>query len=962
MLTMLPINTLATEKIGAPIAESSNEEEKKAVEEPPVAEGEVDKQTPLAPTSEPTPSTRIASASGTCGKNATWSLENGTLTINGTGEMDGYYYNPNNPDDDSDPACSKAPWYSLREQIKTVVIANGISKIGMSAFFGCSGLTNATIPDSVRLIDAYAFNGCSSLLNIALPDGITDIEAYTFDGCINLTQVTIPDSVTTIGGWAFEGCSSLTSITLPKNLTLVGNYSFGYCSNLSAIELPDNVTRIENHAFAYCVKLKSAIIPHSVEYIGWDAFTHCYELTDVYYGGSENDWNTINKVDNDRLEADDITIHYADGMDTSIGTKRIGFYSPLGKRIFGINTEWGWDLFLKHSSSTYNYSLAKIALTLSGAAEDSQATVEDILLTGGAKTDDNGGNKLEGLGFDPDLILSQYYEKEWYEVDHPAVTFGHKNIVHSNGTTTHIIAIVLRGTKEGDVADILTDIGAFGDEFEKSANYTYELLETYIKGCSLNAGEITKDNVKFFVTGHSLGGAVSNILAKKLNDTYGKSNVFAYTFAAPRSINTTDTSENENIYNILNAEDFVPLENFATRGKKRFGKAVWFSRLNYEKDIYDNFRVITNGRDLKPIMGVFTNPINIIMKFNYGHSVEMYMAYLYSRRDSPYIAPDNIKELQCRCPVDLEIYVDNGTENGLLVGRVTNNVVDESVTPGVYIRVVDDVKYISLIYEGDYTIKLMGTDTGSMEYIAQDINLNTDEVVTEKSFKNVVLSNGKQMSSAVSVWNKNDDTMDAEEKIDTPEVPLYVLDSDGNPEKEILPDGNGTEVYISRTITFDANGGSISPATAITGNDGKMSNLPIPVRNGATFEGWFTEAIGGEQITMNTIFTNDSTLYAHWRLNSADEKPDDNKPDNNKPNAPSTPSDDNSSNASDNNTTSNITTNTNTNTDTSTTATKQTTKSPKTGDSSFVIWLYAMGISVMVLLIIRYKKKNTCRR
>ena len=72
-----------------------------------------------------------------------------------------------------------------------------------------------------------------------------------------------------------------------------------------------------------------------------------------------------------------------------------------------------------------------------------------------------------------------------------------------------------------------------------------------------------------------------------------------------------------------------------------------------------------------------------------------------------------------------------------------------------------------------------------------------------------------------------------------------------------------TAVYYK--ITFHANGGSVTPAAGTTGKDGKLKSLPIPTRSGNyRFDGWFSEENGGTQITTDTVFKEDSTIYAHW--------------------------------------------------------------------------------------------------
>jgi uncharacterized repeat protein (TIGR02543 family) len=66
------------------------------------------------------------------------------------------------------------------------------------------------------------------------------------------------------------------------------------------------------------------------------------------------------------------------------------------------------------------------------------------------------------------------------------------------------------------------------------------------------------------------------------------------------------------------------------------------------------------------------------------------------------------------------------------------------------------------------------------------------------------------------------------------------------------------------TVTFDANGGDVSPAFARTEADGKLNGLPAPRRDGYIFEGWFTQAVGGVAVTLSRVYTADTVLYAHW--------------------------------------------------------------------------------------------------
>lgn len=84
-------------------------------------------------------------------------------------------------------------------------------------------------------------------------------------------------------------------------------------------------------------------------------------------------------------------------------------------------------------------------------------------------------------------------------------------------------------------------------------------------------------------------------------------------------------------------------------------------------------------------------------------------------------------------------------------------------------------------------------------------------------------------------------------------------------------DGTKTNTYTINfttappyTVTFDAGGGSVTPASAQTGTDGKLQSLPTPTRSNHRFDGWFTAATGGMAVTTATVFTQNSTIYAHW--------------------------------------------------------------------------------------------------
>ena len=143
--------------------------------------------------------------SGTCGDNLEWTFSGGTLTISGEGAMYDYDY-----DFGYDDYYHTAPWSEL--DINEIVVEDGVTSIGESAFSKCTSLTSVAIPDSVTSIGDYAFTNCTSLTSVAIPDSVTSIGFRAFDNCTSLTSVAIPDSVTSIDYSAFDDCGSLADV------------------------------------------------------------------------------------------------------------------------------------------------------------------------------------------------------------------------------------------------------------------------------------------------------------------------------------------------------------------------------------------------------------------------------------------------------------------------------------------------------------------------------------------------------------------------------------------------------------------------------------------------------------------------------------------------------------------------------------------------------------------------------
>lgn len=260
---------------------------------------------------------------GKCGDNLTWTLtSDGVLTIDGTGKM--FDYN-------SVPPYNISPWYH-NTNITTLIVKEGVTSIGDYAFLGCYKISNISFPNSLTSIGYSAFDPCSGLTEITLPEnliylggysltsgnfssisipiGITSIEKYTFANCKKLKSVSLPDTLTSIGEGTFNQCTSLDSFNIPKNVVDIGRYAFWNCTSLKHIEIPSGIPQINEGTFDNCSSLKSISIPSSVVSIGESAFYGCNSLEDVYFSGTQSQWENISVANYQNTALENATIHY----------------------------------------------------------------------------------------------------------------------------------------------------------------------------------------------------------------------------------------------------------------------------------------------------------------------------------------------------------------------------------------------------------------------------------------------------------------------------------------------------------------------------------------------------------------------------------------------------------------------------------------------------------------------------
>lgn len=222
-----------------------------------------------------------AAEKGSCGKGLSWSFVAGTLTISGKGDMEDYH------------DASLAPWDGFKDEIRRLVLPDGLNSIGNRAFFDCNNLTTVTIPNSVKEIGAYAFGNCDSLAMLKLGSRVEIIGVGAFQNCTALDAVRLPGGLTELGDKAFYRCESLTTITIPQGLTQMGASVFAYCTGLVSATSYARIKLLPEWTFYGCTQLISVVLAETVTDVGNYAFKDCGTLSTVYYSGDSEKAQTI---------------------------------------------------------------------------------------------------------------------------------------------------------------------------------------------------------------------------------------------------------------------------------------------------------------------------------------------------------------------------------------------------------------------------------------------------------------------------------------------------------------------------------------------------------------------------------------------------------------------------------------------------------------------------------------------
>ena len=175
---------------------------------------------------------------------------------------------------------------------KYAIVLEGTEELPDNAFYKHNKLLGVKLPSTLKKIGSRAFSGCTSLKKVIIPEGVTEIESGAFWECSNLETLYLPSTLTTLGDDIFDACDSLRQVVIPEGVTVLSVSLFFNCKYLNSIALPSSIEKIDKSCFAYCVRLKN-----------------------IYFLGTVEQWNNIEKIDgwNEGTKSP-ITVTCSDGI------------------------------------------------------------------------------------------------------------------------------------------------------------------------------------------------------------------------------------------------------------------------------------------------------------------------------------------------------------------------------------------------------------------------------------------------------------------------------------------------------------------------------------------------------------------------------------------------------------------------------------------------------------------------
>ena len=792
---------------------------------------------------------------------------------------------------------------TLKEGVNgEVVIPSSVTSIAYAAFAGRGGLTQVTLPNGIRTIDALAFSDCDSLTEVVIPSSVVNIGRLAFVRS-GLTSISVEEGnefyssrngmlLSKDGTTLIQGANG--EVEFPPCVRMIGEMAFMRCSGLTRLVIPDSVTNIASKAFAYYRGLTDAWLPRHLEgKFSANVFEDCGNMTLHYYDRAYTvTFQTEEGVVEQRQCLTGMSFDTLPPSPTRDGYTFEGWWTADGKQA----SKWTsasedltyyakWRGTATVDDYTYTYSV------LNGQAEigssNAWTTAVSPKPTGHVVVPSSlGGFPVVGIGkraFSSCFILegvtipegvtaigedafAYCYKLEDVTIPEGVVAIGEYAFVHCSkleGVTIPESVTTIgqyafqwcRGLKSVHISDLAKWCQIkFGNS---DANPLYQAHELY-----LNGEHVTELVIPEGVTSI---GAYAFVGCSGLTDVTipdGVTTIGAGAFLGcnglmelllPGSIVRIGSSAFSGCSGLTEVE--IP------HGVKAIGGSVFSDCSNLtkitvepgnENYVSQNGLLLTkDGKTLlQGVNGVVVIPSSVTRINNFA----------FSGRDSltQVTIPNGIREIGwfafSGCDSLTKVVIPSSVVNIEPRAFVSSGLTSIAVEEG-------NEFYSSrngMLLSKDGTLLIQGIN-GEVEFPPCVRMIGEMAFMECSGLTRLVIPDGVTniASKAFAYYHGLTDAW----------LPRHL---EGKFSANVFEDcGNMTLHYYDRayTVTFQTEEGVVEQRQCLTGMS--FDTLPpSPTRDGYTFEGWWTAA-DGEQVTGETVVTNDVTYYAKWRGTAA---------------------------------------------------------------------------------------------
>jgi len=780
--------------------------------------------------------------------------------------------------------------------LETVTMPESLKYIANGAFKDCSYILNLQFMSGLRYVGQAAFSGCSSLLRATFADGVEHIGANAFTNCWQMQSVRLPHTVTNIGASAFSGCGNIRGVTVPTHLKTMQNLFPASYAKIETAEVAEGETVVMDGMFAGCTALRGgatqtdmSMIPNTVTNIGARAFQGCTSLTafvvpdsvtaigESVFSGCTALWNVT--LSRSLTKIPDYAFYGCSMLETMVVPERVTY---LGKQFFSGRTDPTPGIEIENA---LYYLCTNAPACKSGAYAAISGNMTTYVLQDSRSWDGRQGSRVLPQSWNGYAIT--YWTPNRFDVTFDA----NGGRFNSSGGSTWSEQQITDTTYALPSTEPTRSGWAFEGwwtEQTGGAEVRYTTLVTATRTHTLYAHWRSLGN-KMTVKFNSNGGTVvtpgsQDYVPGQMFGQFPVPTRRGYTFQGwwTEAVNGIRMTE-------ATAVPAADMELFAhwtpityyVRFHANGGKGTMTDQ-PFVFDVRQALKAHEFTRTGFAFTGWATSPEGQV---RYAESASVV----------------NLEEVQDRV-VDLyavwsgvgySVRFDSNGGTGIMDNQTIAVGETQNLWPCVFARTgytfmgwalsPTDAEAKKVAYGDGAAVKNLATSNGAI------VPLYAVWVAAGQIVRISFDANGGSVSP--DYWNRNVGT--AVEAFPTPTRPGFTFDgwwtarSGGTRVTSIArvtaaqtfyahwtPNGSVDPGDGSRTVTFNANGGSVSPTSRTVAGGSAVGTLPTPTRTGYSFAGWWTAANGGAQVTATTVVRANVTYYAHWtKISEQDPEP-----------------------------------------------------------------------------------------